>query len=100
MFGGSVNPFNSIEYILTKRGPITEIVNREKPDAIIIQPGWLSLVSNFMPKDVPILVVVHRTYLNEAKYMWFHPIKGIERLKYTAGILVSQTIARAYVKHT
>lgn len=96
--GGSVNPFNSIEYILTKRGHITEIVNREKPDAIIIQPGWLSLLSNFMPKDVPILVVVHGTYLNEAKYMWFHPIKGIERLRYTAGILASQTIELLQLK--
>jgi glycosyltransferase involved in cell wall biosynthesis len=98
VLGGSVNPFNSIEYILTKRGHITEIVNREKPDAIIIQPGWLSLVSNFMPKDVPILVVVHGTYLNEAKYMWFHPIKGIERLRYTAGILASQTIELLQLK--
>jgi len=92
VLGGSVNPFNSIEYILVKKRRLTEIVNREKPDAIIIQPGWLSLVSRFIPGDIPIFVVVHGTYLNEIKYMWLHPIKGIERTRYITGILASQAI--------
>jgi hypothetical protein len=92
VLGGSINPFNSINYILTRKGRIVEIIGREKPDAIIIQPGWLSLVYRFIPDAVPTLVIVHGTYLNEIKYMWFHPIKGIERVRYIAGIFASQAI--------
>jgi glycosyltransferase involved in cell wall biosynthesis len=96
--GGSVNPFNSMEYILTRRKRIIEIVDQVKPDAIIIQPGWLSLVSRLIPDDIPIFVVVHGTYLNEIKYMWLHPIKGIERTRYITGILASQAIELLQLK--
>ena len=92
VLGGSINPFNSIEYILARRRHIIEIINQVKPDAIIIQPGWLSLVSRLISDDIPILIVVHGTYLNEIKYMWLHPIKGIERVRYITGILASQAI--------
>jgi glycosyltransferase involved in cell wall biosynthesis len=98
VLGGSVNPFNSIEYVLAKREHIVEIVNREKPDAVIIQPGWLSLVSRLIPGGIPILSVVHGTYLNEIKYMWFYPIKGVERARYIIGILASQAIEVAQLK--
>ena len=90
--GGNVNPFNSMEYILTRKKRITEIVNQVKPDAIIIQPGWLSLVSRLIPSDIPVLIVIHGTYLNEIRYMWLHPIKGTERVRYITGILASQAI--------
>jgi glycosyltransferase involved in cell wall biosynthesis len=92
VLGGSINPFNSVEYILARRKHIIEIINQVKPDAIIIQPGWLSLVSRLISDDIPILIVVHGTYLNEIKYMWLHPIKGIERVRYITGILASQAI--------
>jgi glycosyltransferase involved in cell wall biosynthesis len=98
VLGGSVNPFNSAEYILTRRKHITEIIYHVKPDAIIIQPGWLSLVSRLIPDDIPILIVVHGTYLNEIKYMWLHPIKGIERTRYITGILASQAIELLQLK--
>ena len=51
-----------------------------------------------MPSDLPTLVVVHGTYLNETRYMWSHPIKGIERTKYITGILASQTIELLQLK--
>jgi glycosyltransferase involved in cell wall biosynthesis len=95
---GSVNPFNSVEYILARRKRIIEIINQVKPDAIIIQPGWLSLVSYLILSDIPMLVVVHGTYLNEIKYMWFHPIKGIERVRYIMGILASQAVELLQLK--
>ncbi|MCC6056210.1 MAG: glycosyltransferase family 4 protein [Desulfurococcaceae archaeon] len=98
VLGGNINPFNSIDYILTRKGRIVEIISREKPDAIIVQPGWLSLVYRFIPNDVPTLVVVHGTYLNEIRYMWFHPIKGIERIRYITGILASQAIELLQLK--
>jgi len=98
VLGGSVNPFNSIEYILTRKKRIVEIISREKPDAIIVQPGWLSLVYRFIPNDVPTLVVIHGTYLNEIRYMWLHPIKGIERVRYITGILASQAIELLQLK--
>jgi glycosyltransferase involved in cell wall biosynthesis len=90
--GGNVNPFNSMQYILTRKKRITEIVNQVKPDVIIIQPGWLGLVSRLIPSDIPVLVVVHGTYLNEIRYMWLHPLKGTERVRYITGILASQAI--------
>jgi len=95
---GSINPFNSVEYILARRKHIIEIINQVKPDAIIIQPGWLSLVSYLILSDIPMLVVVHGTYLNEIKYMWFHPIKGIERVRYIMGILALQAIELLQLK--
>jgi len=98
VLGGSVNSFNSIEYILTRKKRIVEIISREKPDAIIIQPGWLSLAYRFISNDVPTLVIIHGTYLNEIRYMWLHPIKGIERVKYITGILASQAIELLQLK--
>ena len=96
--GGNVNPFNSMEYILTRKKRITEIVNQVKPDVILIQPGWLSLISRLIPSDIPVLVVIHGTYLNEIRYMWLHPIKGTERVRYITGILASQAIELLQLK--
>jgi glycosyltransferase involved in cell wall biosynthesis len=98
VLGGTINPFNSIGYILARKGRIVEIISREKPDAIIIQPGWLSLVYRFIPNAVPTLVIVHGTYLNEIRYMWFHPIKSVERTRYITGILASQAIELLQLK--
>jgi len=92
LLGGNAKPFNSIEYILLTKKHINEIVKRENPDAVIVQPGWLSLYSYFLPRNLPILIVVHGTYLNEIKYMWYHPIRGVVRLRYINGILLSQAI--------
>jgi len=91
LIGGSVKPVNAFTYILARQKLIKKIVQREKPDAIIIQPGWLSLFSHFLP-PVPTIVVSHGTYLNEIKYMWFHPLRDVERIRYTTGILLSQAI--------
>ena len=43
LIGCSVKPIDSFKYILTKWGLVEEIVQHENPDAIMIQPGWLSL---------------------------------------------------------
>jgi len=97
ILGGDVNPFNSIEYILLTRNRIKEIIKHEKPDAMIIQPGWLSLYSHFLSR-MPIIIVVHGTYLNEIKYMRHHPICGLERTRYITGILLSQAIETFQLK--
>jgi len=91
LLGGDVSPFNSTKYILSSQSQLKGIVRREKPDAVIIQPGWLSLYSCFL-RHIPTIIVVHGTYLNEIKYMWNHPIHGLEKVKYTTGILLSQAI--------
>jgi len=95
--GGDVSPFNSIKYILLSQSRVKEIVKHEKPDAVIIQPGWLSLYSYFS-QHVPTIIVVHGTYLNEIKYMWHHPIRGLERIKYITGIPLSQAIEVLQIK--
>ncbi len=89
LIGGHVSPTNSFNYIMSKQMLVKRIFNREKPDVIVIQPGWLSLYSYFLP-PLPIIVVVHGTYLNEIKYMRFHPLKSIEKIRYTTGITFSQ----------
>jgi len=95
--GGDVNPLNSIEYILLTRNHIKEIIKHEKPDAMIIQPGWLSLYSYLLPY-MPTIIVVHGTYLNEIKYMRYHPIHGLERIRYITGIPLSQAIETFQLK--
>jgi glycosyltransferase involved in cell wall biosynthesis len=95
--GGDVNPLNSIEYILLNRNQIKEIIKHEKPDAMIIQPGWLSLYSYLLPY-MPTIIVVHGTYLNEIKYMRYHPIHGLERIRYITGIPLSQAIETFQLK--
>jgi len=97
LIGCSVKPIDSFKYILTKWGLVEEIVQHENPDAIMIQPGWLSLFSHFL-SSIPTVVVVHGTYLNEIKYMWFHPLKGVEKVRYTMGILLSQAIETFQLK--
>ncbi|WP_434730809.1 glycosyltransferase family 4 protein [Thermogladius sp. KZ2Tp1] len=82
-------PFSSYFYALAVSEKIKKIVTREKPDAIMIHPGWLSIISRFLKTELPIIVTVHGTYFNELKYMKYHPIAGLEKIRYMMGIRLS-----------
>lgn len=85
----NVSPHTSYFHTITNFYKVREIVAKEKPDAIIIQPGWLSLLSKAIPENTPTVIVVHGTYKNEIEFMRYHPLYGIEKLRYMLGIRIS-----------
>jgi len=78
------DPFYSIEFYILNTGIIKGLVDREKPDAILTH-GPLAIIARAI-RAIPIVSIVHGTYANEVKWMWNHPILGIERIKYITSI--------------
>ncbi|MEM1510613.1 MAG: glycosyltransferase family 4 protein [Thermofilaceae archaeon] len=71
------------------------------PDSIIVHPGWYAAtVRNLVKKytDTPIVVVNHGTYLNELRFMKYHPLTGYDRVKYLLGIKLSHKNEIAVLK--
>ncbi|MGC9106732.1 MAG: glycosyltransferase family 4 protein [Infirmifilum sp.] len=87
-----LTPFSSYFYALAISEKIKKIVSREKPNAIMIHPGWLSIISRFLKTEIPMIITVHGTYFNELKYMKYHPIAGLEKIRYMMGIRLSFNI--------
>jgi len=90
--------FSSYFYALAISEKIKKIVSREKPNAIMIHPGWLSIISRFLKTELPIIITVHGTYFNELKYMKYHPIAGLEKIRYMMGIRLSFNIEISQLK--
>jgi glycosyltransferase involved in cell wall biosynthesis len=49
--------------------------------------------------EVPIVSVIHGTYANEVKWMWYHPVFGIERIRYITGIYTSYRFDMALYRY-
>jgi hypothetical protein len=51
---------------------------------------------------LPIVSIVHGTYANEVKWMWNHPVFGVERIKYISSIYATHkfdmTLYRLFTK--
>jgi glycosyltransferase involved in cell wall biosynthesis len=77
-------PFYTIQFYTLNINAIKNMVKKEKPD-IILTHGPLIIMTRSI-NSIPIVAIVHGTYANEVKWMWNHPISGIERIKYIAGI--------------
>jgi glycosyltransferase involved in cell wall biosynthesis len=77
-------PLYTIQFYALNINAIKDIVKKEKPD-IILTHGPLIIVAKSI-HSIPIISVVHGTYANEVKWMWNHPIFGVERVKYISGI--------------
>jgi len=77
-------PFYTIQFYTSNINAIKDIVKKEKPD-IILTHGPLVIMAKSI-HNIPIASVVHGTYANEIKWMWSHPIFGIERIKYITSI--------------
>jgi glycosyltransferase involved in cell wall biosynthesis len=78
------DPFYAIEFYVLNIGIIKDLIDREKPD-IIFTHGPLAIIARAI-RAIPIISIVHGTYANEVKWMYNHPILGIERVKYIASI--------------
>jgi glycosyltransferase involved in cell wall biosynthesis len=78
------DPFYATEFYILNIGIIKDLMDREKTD-VIITHGPLAIIAKAI-REVPIVSVVHGTYANEVKWMWNHPIFGVERVKYISGI--------------
>jgi len=62
----------------------------EKPD-IILTHGPLVIIAKTV-QNVLVISIVHGTYANEIKWMWYHPIFGLDIVKYIAGIYTTHRL--------
>jgi len=78
------DPFYATEFYILNTGIIRDLIDREKPDAILTH-GPLVIIARAI-REIPTVSIVHGTYANEVKWMWNHPIFGVERIKYISSI--------------
>jgi glycosyltransferase involved in cell wall biosynthesis len=78
------DPLYVVEFYALNIEAIKNIISREKPD-VILTHGPSVIIAKAIHK-VPIVSIVHGTYANEIKWMWNHPIFGVERVKYISSI--------------
>jgi len=78
------DPLYSIQYYIFNHRKIEEIVKLEKPD-IVLTHGPLAVIAKTI-RNIPVISVIHGTYANEVRWMLFHPIFGLERVRYTTSI--------------
>jgi glycosyltransferase involved in cell wall biosynthesis len=90
------DPFYSIEFYILNIGIIKDLVDREKPDAILTH-GPLVIIARAI-RAIPIVSIVHGTYANEVKWMWNHPILGIDRIKYIISLYTTYKFDMALYK--
>jgi glycosyltransferase involved in cell wall biosynthesis len=81
------DPLYSTEFYVLNIGIIKDFIDREKPD-VILTHGPLVIIARAV-HDTPIISVIHGTYANEVRWMWNHPIFGVERTKYIMGIYMT-----------
>jgi glycosyltransferase involved in cell wall biosynthesis len=93
-------PLYTIQFYTLNINAIKDIVKKEKPDIILTHGPLIIMVKSI--HSIPIISVIHGTYANEVKWMWNHPIFGIERVKYILGIYTihkfNMTLYRLFTK--
>jgi len=92
----SKDPFYATEFYVSNIEIIKDLIDREKPD-VILTHGPLVIIAKAI-RAIPIVSIVHGTYANEVKWMWNHPIFGIERIKYITGIYTTYKFDMALYK--
>jgi glycosyltransferase involved in cell wall biosynthesis len=78
------DPLYATEFYVLNIGIIKDLIDHEKPD-VILTHGPLVIIARAI-HDIPIVSVIHGTYANEVRWVWNHPIFGVERTKYIMGI--------------
>jgi len=78
------DPFYAIQFYVYNSEAIKDIVRQEKPD-VILTHGPLAIIAKAV-HEVPTVSVIHGTYANEVKWMWYHPVFGLERIRYITSI--------------
>jgi len=77
------DPLYAPIYVKLNKRLIFEVVKREKVD-IVLTHGPLAHIC--LELDIPCFSVVHGTYRNEIRWMRFHPMVFMEKLKYMMSI--------------
>jgi glycosyltransferase involved in cell wall biosynthesis len=94
------DPFYATEFYILNSGIIRDLIDREKPDAILTH-GPLVIIAR-ATRVIPTVSIVHGTYANEVKWMWNHPIFGVKRIKYISSIYATHkfdmTLYRLFAK--
>ena len=94
------DPFYATEFYILNTGIIRDLIDREKPGAILTH-GPLVIIARDI-REIPTVSIVHGTYANEVKWMWNHPIFGVERIKYISSIYATHkfdmTLYRLFTK--
>ncbi|MEL9909430.1 MAG: glycosyltransferase family 4 protein [Ignisphaera sp.] len=81
-----IRPYNALAVYNLLSKHVCNVISSEKPDVIIAHTGWFAAPLVNCKIEIPVFIVVHGTYVNELKYVKYHPIQGLEKLRYELGI--------------
>ncbi|MEM1510269.1 MAG: glycosyltransferase family 4 protein [Thermofilaceae archaeon] len=86
------DPFNTLAYVQMNKRLIEEVLRRERVD-VLLTHGPLAAVclEGSITSRVECYSIVHGTYANEVRWMRFHPMSGLEKLRYMLGIRLSHS---------
>ncbi len=84
------DPLYTLAYVQMNKRPIEEVSKREHVD-VLLTHGPLAAVclEGSIASRVKCYSIVHGTYANEVNWMRFHPISGLEKLRYMLGVGLS-----------
>jgi glycosyltransferase involved in cell wall biosynthesis len=91
------DPFYAIQFYVYNNEAIKDIVRQEKPD-VILTHGPLVIIAKAV-HEVPIVSVIHGTYANEVRWMWYHPVFGLERIRYITSIYTTYRFDMALYRY-
>jgi len=91
------DPFYAIQFYVYNNETIKDLVRQEKPD-VILTHGPLVIIAKAV-HGVPIVSVIHGTYANEVKWMWYHPVFGLERIRYITSIYTTYQFDMALYRY-
>ena len=90
------DPFYGYGLALLNRYELQYAIAQERPDLVLVHGPMISL-GCLIRLDKPIVSIVHGTYHNEVRWMKYHPISGMHRVRYLASIgLTDQFDMRMY----
>jgi glycosyltransferase involved in cell wall biosynthesis len=95
------DPFYSFQFYILNKERIKKIIELEKPDVILTHGPLVAIAKNI--KTIPVFSIVHGTYANEIKWMRYHPIPGLSKIKYIIGIYTTHyhdtTLYKSIMQH-
>jgi glycosyltransferase involved in cell wall biosynthesis len=90
-------PFYVIQFYGFNKKKIEEIIKLERPE-IVVTHGPLVAIAKVIC-NIPVISIVHGTYANEVRWMWYHPIFGLDRVRYLTGIYASYHLDMTLYKY-
>jgi glycosyltransferase involved in cell wall biosynthesis len=90
-------PFYVIQFYGFNKKKLEEIIKLERPE-IVVTHGPLVAIAKVIC-NIPVISIVHGTYANEVRWMWYHPIFGLDRVRYLTGIYTSYHLDMTLYKY-